>query len=450
MPADVDAQLQAANLLILAGRFADAQDRANRVLERDPHNVRATVTLGNALAGLKDMTGAIAQLEEAIRLDPTRAGSYSNLATLQLGAGKLKEAETAYLQAVEKAPDSVPSLLALAQFYWLTSRPDEATTHLQRALEDRPARHRGQPLCGRFLSGHGPSATKPSSTSRQPWRQTARAGPVSLWPSTILSAERLPEATAVLKTLTSDREVGTTAKVRLATIDYASGRAEAAHAAIDEILKASPHQLEALLVKASMLFDQKRFDEALVRTNEAIKGDPSSAPAYFAKGKVLVAQSRWDEAKEAFNQVLKLNPRAAGAEVELAKLHLQTGATDTAVTLAGAAVTSDPRRADARIILARGLIVRGELNQAESILKILITAMPDSPIVHAQMGWLHLAKKELPARHDVSSNGRCNWTRFRSTRFRASSRWTSPRGARRKPAAGFRPWSTRRHRTRCC
>ena len=93
-PTDVDAQLQAANLLILAGRFADAQDRANRVLERDPHNVRATVALGNALAGLKDLTGAVAQLEEAIRLDPTRAGSYSNLATLQLGAGKLKEAET--------------------------------------------------------------------------------------------------------------------------------------------------------------------------------------------------------------------------------------------------------------------------------------------------------------------------------------------------------------------
>ena len=138
LPGDVDAQLQAANLLILAGRFADAQDRANKVLERDPHNVRATVALGNSLAGLKDLNGAVAQLEEAIRLDPTRAGSYTNLATLQLSAGKRKEAETAYLEAVAKAPESVTSLLALAQFYWLTSRLPEAQPPLQRALEANP------------------------------------------------------------------------------------------------------------------------------------------------------------------------------------------------------------------------------------------------------------------------------------------------------------------------
>src|SRR5262249_50052710 len=86
LPNDLDAQLQATNLLIRAGRFADAQDRAKKVLDRDPHNVRATIALGNALAGLKDLSGAVDQLEEAIRLDPTRTGSYTNLATLQLGS----------------------------------------------------------------------------------------------------------------------------------------------------------------------------------------------------------------------------------------------------------------------------------------------------------------------------------------------------------------------------
>src|SRR4029077_15895147 len=122
LPENVEAQLQAANLLILGGRFADAQDRARKVLERDPHNVRATVALGNALAGLKDLNGAVAQLEEAIRLDPTRSGSYTILATLQVGAGRLKDAETAYQEAVARAPESAPARLALAQFYWLTSR----------------------------------------------------------------------------------------------------------------------------------------------------------------------------------------------------------------------------------------------------------------------------------------------------------------------------------------
>ncbi|HKC57587.1 MAG TPA: tetratricopeptide repeat protein, partial [Vicinamibacterales bacterium] len=88
MPEDIEAQLQAANLLLLSGRFADAQDRAKKVLDRNPHELRATIALGNALAGLKDLDGAVEQLEEAVRLDPTRAGTYTNLATLELGAGK--------------------------------------------------------------------------------------------------------------------------------------------------------------------------------------------------------------------------------------------------------------------------------------------------------------------------------------------------------------------------
>ncbi len=75
LPEDVYAQIQAANLLVLAGRYADAQDRANAVLQRHPGEVRAMVVFGNALAGLRDLDGAVAQLEEAIRLDPTRAGS---------------------------------------------------------------------------------------------------------------------------------------------------------------------------------------------------------------------------------------------------------------------------------------------------------------------------------------------------------------------------------------
>ena len=134
LPEDVDAQMLAAILRILAGRFADAQDRAAKVLARNPQDVRATVALGNALAGLRDVDGAVAQLEEAIRLDPTRAGSYTDLGSLQLNAGRLQEAEAAYFQAISKAPDSVATRLVFAQFYWLTSRPRDAEAQLQKAL----------------------------------------------------------------------------------------------------------------------------------------------------------------------------------------------------------------------------------------------------------------------------------------------------------------------------
>src|SRR5204862_1138664 len=178
----------------------DAQDRARKVLERDPHNVRATVALGNALAGLKDLSGAVAQLEEAIRLDPTRSGSYSNLAALQLGAGKRKEAEAAYLEAVAKAPDSVPSLLALAQFYWLTSRPQDASTQLQRALQANPH----DVMANRFAAAFYQATGQPDK-SEQYFKVAVEADGSSRARLSLaeyyFAASRLVEATAAFKAL---------------------------------------------------------------------------------------------------------------------------------------------------------------------------------------------------------------------------------------------------------
>ena len=393
LPDDDDAQLEAANLLILAGHFADAQDRANNVVARNPRNIRAIVAVGNALAGLRDLDAAVSQLEEAVRLDPARASTYTNLATLQLGAGRVEEAEAAYKQAVSKAPDSLRPLLSLSLFYWLTSRPGEAEVPLRRALAVAPR----DLVANRFASVYYQATGRPAQ-AEQYFRAAVDADGSSRARLSLaeyyVGASRTDEAVAVLRTLTNDRVVGSEAKVRLAMIDYSNGRVEAANEAVDAILRVSPREVLALIAKANILFDQGRFEDALGQTHQAVAADHLSAAAHFAQGKVLAAMQRIDSATEAFNTVLRLNPRAASAEVELSKLHLRTGAADAAVASARAAIDTEPRRVDARLVLARGLINRGDHVQAEAILSELVAAFPNSAVVHAQMGWLNVAKDD--------------------------------------------------------
>src|SRR5687768_14327741 len=64
MPDDVEAQIRAARLLVIARQFEDARTRAMAALAKDAKNVDALIVLGNALAGLKDLDGAIEQVEQ--------------------------------------------------------------------------------------------------------------------------------------------------------------------------------------------------------------------------------------------------------------------------------------------------------------------------------------------------------------------------------------------------
>ena len=136
MPENTDAQLKAGQILLMAGQFEDAKTRAEKILASHPDNVDAQP--GNALAGLKDMDGAIAEVENAVRSDPSRSLTYSSLGALQFAKGDRIQAEAAFKKAIAANPKSVPALLALANLHWATGRKADAVKTVQAALALEP------------------------------------------------------------------------------------------------------------------------------------------------------------------------------------------------------------------------------------------------------------------------------------------------------------------------
>src|ERR671934_1820073 len=66
-PANAAAQVRAASVYLLAGRYDEAKDRAEAALRAAPGNANAHIALGEALAGLHDRTRSLASLAEAVR-----------------------------------------------------------------------------------------------------------------------------------------------------------------------------------------------------------------------------------------------------------------------------------------------------------------------------------------------------------------------------------------------
>ena len=106
---------------------------------------RSQILLANALAGLKDLKAAVEEIEEALRLDPQRGSSYTNLGTFELARGRRDAAEVAFKKAVELDPQSAAAQLGLANFYWVDRRFQLAEAALLEAVRlepDNPMAHR--------------------------------------------------------------------------------------------------------------------------------------------------------------------------------------------------------------------------------------------------------------------------------------------------------------------
>ncbi|MEO7271633.1 MAG: tetratricopeptide repeat protein, partial [Vicinamibacterales bacterium] len=393
LPASADAQLDAAEALLVTGQFEDARSRAEKTLAQDAKNVRAHTIRGLATAGLKDTDRAVDEIQKALELDPSRASTYANLGALQLARGRSEEAEAALKQAAMLAPDQTAPKLALANFYWLSNRRDQAETVLKEALlvkPNDPAVNRSLAILyivsGRSAEAEGP--LKVYGANGGPEAELALA-------DYYIEHQRPQDATPLLARLSAVKEAHAAAEARLAGIDYIQDRRSDAYTRLDGVLKSDPKNNQVLVLKARWLLSEKRNDEALAVAQAAVAADPKAVNAQYLLGTVRQARNEPTEAIAAYNEVLTLNPRAAPAQLELARINSAVGKSATAVQLASTLVNTDPKNLDARLALVQALRRQGDVQRAARELTSLLASAPKSDQVQTEAGEVAYAQRDL-------------------------------------------------------
>jgi len=391
---DSTVQLRAGALLLMARRFDDAKVRAEKVLAAEPKNVDAQVLLANALAGLKDLDGAVSELEEAIQLNPERSATYANLGQLEMGRGRREAAERAFKRAVELAPKSAAPHLALGSFYWATSRIAEAEPELTGALKAEPDNVLAlRSLATFYLATNRRDQAEPYL--RRVYDLTKSEPAALALADFYLLQKRDADARGLLEPLTKDPKPAA-ASLRLAVMDRIAGHGPDAYKRIESILSADSKQLQALILKSTFLFEDGKLDDALAAATSAVEAHPEALAAFSILGRVQAARHQTDAAIAAYQEAVHLNPLATGAKVALARLQLSKGQPESSVGLAQDALKAEPQNADARLVLVQALIRQGELQRAQTELDTLRMKYPDSAPVHVQTGMLLGRKRQLP------------------------------------------------------
>ena len=370
------------------------------MLGRQPDNVLALVLRANALAGQKRAAAALADINRAIELDPTRSDTYANRGLLQGSAGDFVNGEASLLKAIAADPMSARPRVLLASIHWALGAVDKAEAELIRAVAAQPgdfAAHRA--LAALYLGANRVPEAEPHLRAIADNQGTV--GARMALADYYIVVGRSDQASAVLIALSADQtQPGyADARSRLAAMAYAAGRTTEAHGLLGDLLALAHPGARALMTKAQFLAAENKLDEGLTFARRAANVEPGSVAARYLLATVLAARQDTDAAVAEFTEVIRLDPDSIPARIELARLHLARGESAAAVARASQAAASQPASLDARLLLVRALVAGGEISRAAATLKPLLdVAAPLAQTLTLAGTVNRLLGEEVPAR----------------------------------------------------
>ena len=398
MPTDVQAQVDAARLLLLAGgRPEDAKSRAESALKLDPKNADAHLIRGRAAAGMDDLDGALKSFEEGLTLDPARSDLLVNRGQLRSLQGNPAEAEASFKQAVVVAPQSLDARLALADFYWFSNRMTEAERTLKEAnaMSD-PAGRAARTLAAFYV------ATGRPLDAEGPLKGAIAANPdprLKLLLADFLgSTNRAGEATPLLLQLAKEPGLRGPATVRLATLEFAKPGRGKAYQLLDELLKAESSNAEAMTRKAQFLAMDGKRQEAIAAAQAAVAADPEAAPPLELLGQLHLEAHDLTKAEAFLKEALVRNNKAVRSMLLLSSLNLTMQRPREAVELAERALQTQPTNGEAQLTLVRALTASGEVERARTELSKLTS---ENSRVQVALGDLELRRGNKAAARDA-------------------------------------------------
>jgi tetratricopeptide (TPR) repeat protein len=392
-PNDIPLQITAGGMLLIGQRYDDARRLAEAVLEKHPDNVEALVLKANSLVGLENLDTAITQLEQAIRMSPNESELYANLGSMHASSGQVAEAEAMFRKAVETSPKNAQVYLPLGNFYWATGRPAQAEATFLKAIEIDPKNVLAHRALATFYLGAGYPLK-----AEEPLKFVADASDdvdhrIALGDYYLVTG-RPQQGVPILQEIANHKDGEAKARTRLAAYTYAQGHRLEARQEVDGILARYPKHAPALLLKARFMLDMGRHEDGLRLATQASEAQDGYIEALSLVGQLHAENGDLFQATEAYQRVLEINPMSAEAQIQLSRLFYADGTPDKSQELMNRVLKRVPENRNTRLSLVRALMERGNLDLANTYLKQLLDADPDSPVVHSLMGALLALKKD--------------------------------------------------------
>ena len=148
------------------GRFAEAAQAADNLVQQDRADFPILTALGAARLGLGQTDAAIDAFRAALRVEPGNAAAHNNLGSALRAAGEADAAEAAFGRALDLRPDYSEALNNLGLLHRDRGQADKAEAAFARAAAARPGNAEAQTNLGNMLQEAGKADTAATAYRR--------------------------------------------------------------------------------------------------------------------------------------------------------------------------------------------------------------------------------------------------------------------------------------------
>jgi predicted O-linked N-acetylglucosamine transferase (SPINDLY family) len=257
---------------------------------------------------------AVANYEQALRIQPGYVEAHCNLANTWLRGGNRDWAATHYLRALQLRPNYAEAHCGLGVVLTEQGKLDEAADHLRQALALHPNYAEAHNNLANALRGQGRL-----TEALDHWQEAVRIRPDfaeahNNLGNTLLELGKAEEAA------TSYHEA-LRRNPNLVEAHHGLGNAlerlDKLDEAIDcyqQALRLNPNLAESCNNLANTLSRQHRIEEAIVCYRQALRLKPDYVEAHYNFGNAFAKQGYPDQALASFRQALRLQPNLAKAQ----------------------------------------------------------------------------------------------------------------------------------------
>ncbi|WP_459941598.1 MULTISPECIES: tetratricopeptide repeat protein [Deferrisoma] len=392
----IGANLDLAELLLSAGNYEEALERAETALKAAPLSARGLRFKAEALSGsgrvedavrawlaatdspeadedtfraaaayLAWREGAAAGLEvcrEGLRRYPDSPKLLETLVSLLVESGKTEEAKELLDAERSKSPEAVWVDRVWAQLLERSGKPADAASYLEQRR----------------------SARAPSSEA---WRELTVA-----LARVLLRTGELDRAGSVLNDALKVKPGDPRLSAILADVLITTGRPDEARKYLEAAAKLEAGGRTALLLEAKMHLVSGRHRWAADALQKLIARGDMTVETHYLFAKALAGQRRWAAARAEFERVLQRVPSHPFARFDYAELLLDAGAPEAADKVLGVLPERLLTLPRVRFLRTEIFLAAGELEAAARELRELDQALPQNDRVAKLQGDLERAK----------------------------------------------------------